>query len=115
MGEKDTWLDGFAWPVHRAHMEFVNSNCFDAGSVFHSHPRAHGETWEEPAYSVQVVQCSGSPGVKAAEANATLPLQCRVMSWPNRTERHYNATNGDLIALLRSGDMASFLTNAQEA
>lgn len=109
---KSPWLPGYAWPVHRAHADFVGSNCFDPGSLFHSDVIAHRETWEWPPFSVRVVKCAGSPGVRAAESNAALTLICDLHDWMSgRTER-LCTTNGALIALLRTGDVEQLRSGA---
>lgn len=108
------WLPGYAWPVHRAHAEFLRFNYFDGGSLFHSDVRAHGERWQEPDYSVLVQQSAGSASQSAAAQNAASALLCEVTDWAGRTSRRLTATNGDLVALLRSGDMAAFLRGARE-
>ncbi len=113
MASSDTWLDGFAWPVHRAHSEFVASNCFDEGSVFHSAPHMYGG-WRDLETSVQVQSASGSPGSKAAESNAAHAIICELYEWSAGRTTRLRTTNGALMALLRSGDVAAFRSSGEE-
>lgn len=111
----DRFLPGYAWPVRKAHKVFLDSNCFDEGALFHSDVRAfEPDRWVQPDYSVQVIQCTGEVGVRTAQANAALPLLVDVVTWPAASVARYRATNGDLIALLKSGDTARFI-QASEA
>lgn len=110
-GEK--FLRGYVWPVLKAHSVFVNSHCFDGGSVFHSDARAHANPWQRPTYSVQVIRREGEVGQRAASSNSVLPLTVDVIDHHAGETTRYTVTNGDLIALLTTGDMGRFIECAE--
>lgn len=108
------FLDGYAWPVRREHREFLQHNCFDTGSTFHSDAAAYGSGWQRPSYSLQVEGPTGVLSAKAAEANLELLLRCRWHDWGAHEVRQLSATAGAVMALLRTGEADEFLSSATD-
>lgn len=108
------FLEGYAWPVRREHRDFLEHNCFDTGSTFHSDPAAYGAGWQRPRYSLQVEGPTGVLSAKAAEANLELTLRCRWHDWGRGEVRQLSALAGAVMALLRTGEVEPFLSSATD-